>query len=114
MSIRPARDDDFPAIAAITNHYIVTSAIHFAYEPLSADRMHSMWCAYRERFPWLVIEQQGKVADEVAQLLTFAHRANDHAHAVRDVEAAQNLLQALAFFLVFDFAGNAALVRIRQ
>lgn len=36
MAIRPAHDDDFDAIAAITNHYIATSTIHFAYEPLTA------------------------------------------------------------------------------
>src|SRR6478672_8051418 len=37
MSIRPVHNDDFDAIAAITNHYIASSAIHFAYEPLHAD-----------------------------------------------------------------------------
>ena len=30
MAIRPVREDDFTALAAITNHYIATSAIHFA------------------------------------------------------------------------------------
>src|SRR5262245_18510727 len=55
MSIRPARDDDFAAIAAITNHYIATTAIHFAYEPLSADDI----AAYTrdDRFPWFVVDE---------------------------------------------------------
>lgn len=62
MSIRPARDEDFAAITAITNHYIVTSSIHFAYEPLAESQLHAMWSGYRERFPWLVIEHAGQVA----------------------------------------------------
>ena len=38
MAIRPARADDFEAIAAITNHYIVTTSIHFAYAPITLRR----------------------------------------------------------------------------
>lgn len=56
MAIRPARDEDFDAITAITNHYITTSSIHFAYEPL-----RGMWHGYRARFPWLVTEEHGTV-----------------------------------------------------
>jgi len=52
MAIRPARDDDFSAITAITNHYIVTSAVHFAYEPLAEAALRAQWHGYRERFPW--------------------------------------------------------------
>jgi phosphinothricin acetyltransferase len=55
MSIRPARLDDFAVIAAITNHYIATTAIHFGYEPVSADELAMVWNAHQE-FPWLVIE----------------------------------------------------------
>jgi phosphinothricin acetyltransferase len=55
MSIRAARTDDFPAIAAITNHYIATTAIHFGYEPVSADEMALVWSSHPE-YPWLVIE----------------------------------------------------------
>jgi phosphinothricin acetyltransferase len=62
MPIRPARDDDFTAITAITNHYITTSAIHFAYQPLAEADLLAMWHGYRERFPWLVIEDAGQVA----------------------------------------------------
>lgn len=49
--IRPARDDDFPAIAAITNHYIATTTIHFAYEPLTAEALRAK---VEPRFPWFV------------------------------------------------------------
>jgi phosphinothricin acetyltransferase len=59
--IRSARDDDFPSIATITNHYIATTAIHFAYEPVSADAIRSSWIAGRVRYPWLVAEAQGAI-----------------------------------------------------
>lgn len=59
--IRAAIEDDFPAIAGITNHYIRTSAIHFGYEPLAADYFHELWVAGRDRFPWLVADQGGGV-----------------------------------------------------
>lgn len=61
MMIRPAADDDFVAIAAITNHYIATSAIHFAYEPVTSEQLHAMWRSH-ERFPWFVAsDRQGVV-----------------------------------------------------
>jgi phosphinothricin acetyltransferase len=56
MAIRPVRDDDFAAIAAITNHYITTTAIHFAYEPVAEADLRAMWQRHRNRHPWLVTE----------------------------------------------------------
>jgi L-amino acid N-acyltransferase YncA len=61
MAIRPARADDFEAIAAITNHYITTSSIHFAYEPVAVAALRSMWERYRDRHPWLVTEDNGEL-----------------------------------------------------
>ena len=58
MAIRPARDEDFDAITAITNHYITTTSIHFAYEPLPVAELRAMW---KPRFPWLVTEVDGEV-----------------------------------------------------
>jgi phosphinothricin acetyltransferase len=52
--IRAARDTDFATIAAITNHYIATTAIHFAYEPLTVEDMLASWHDSREKFPWFV------------------------------------------------------------
>ena len=52
-TIRAARDDDFTAITTITNYYIATSTIHFAYESLTIDQLHGTWLRYRARFPWL-------------------------------------------------------------
>lgn len=56
MIIRPARSDDFGAIASITNHYITNTAIHFAYEPVSEAELRGMWEANQARHPWLVAE----------------------------------------------------------
>lgn len=57
MIIRPARSEDFTAIAAITNHYITTTSIHFGYEPVTVDELRSAWKHSVERYPWLVAEQ---------------------------------------------------------
>jgi phosphinothricin acetyltransferase len=57
MLIRPARSDDFTAIAAITNHYIATTAIHFAYDPVADHELCAMWQHQHTRFPWLVAEE---------------------------------------------------------
>ncbi|MBA3502097.1 MAG: N-acetyltransferase family protein [Myxococcota bacterium] len=51
--IRPVRDDDFPAIAAITNHYITTTTYHFAYEPLPVDQYRAM---QKPKFPWFAYD----------------------------------------------------------
>lgn len=60
-TIRPARADDFAAIAAITNHYITTSAIHFGYEPVADTELRAMWERTRDRHPWLVTDDAGEV-----------------------------------------------------
>jgi phosphinothricin acetyltransferase len=59
--IRDARSEDFVRLAAITNHYIETSSIHFAYEPVSVDHLRALWDRTRERYPWLVAEVDGTV-----------------------------------------------------
>lgn len=53
MLIRPVRDADFDALAAITNHYIATTAIHFGYEAVTGDELRAAW---KERYPWLVAD----------------------------------------------------------
>lgn len=62
MKIRAARADDFDAIASITNYYIVTSTIHFAYEPVTQASFLEQWITSRERYPWLVAEAPGSPA----------------------------------------------------
>lgn len=58
--IRAAHADDFDAIAAITNHYIETTAIHFAYEPISADDLRVSWHEH-PRHPFLVDDDGTRV-----------------------------------------------------
>ncbi|HEY1555449.1 MAG TPA: GNAT family N-acetyltransferase [Kofleriaceae bacterium] len=60
-AIRPARAGDFAAIAEITNFYIATTAIHFAYEPIATAELEGAWRTAGERFPWLVAEEAGAV-----------------------------------------------------
>jgi phosphinothricin acetyltransferase len=57
MEIRAARDEDFDAIASITNYYIETSTIHFAYDPVEVNALRSQWHTARARYPWLVAEE---------------------------------------------------------
>jgi phosphinothricin acetyltransferase len=61
MMIRPVADDDFVAIASITNHYITTTPNHFAYEPITAEYLHELWRAHDEH-PWFVAgDRQGVI-----------------------------------------------------
>lgn len=54
--IRLATADDFAAIAAITNHYIRTTAIHFGTQETTADELRSLWREHEALYPWLVTE----------------------------------------------------------
>jgi L-amino acid N-acyltransferase YncA len=54
--IRAACEADFPAITSITNHYVATSAIHFAYEPISVAELLAAW-KKSDRYPWFVAEE---------------------------------------------------------
>lgn len=74
MQVRAARDDDFPAIAEITNHYIATTTIHFGYEPVTADELRAQWQRARDKFPWIVVERDGAVVG-YAKAGTWRERA---------------------------------------
>jgi phosphinothricin acetyltransferase len=58
--IRPVIDSDFDAIAAITNHYIVTTTAHFGYEALAVEYYRKLWSP-ASRFPWFAVEEAGEV-----------------------------------------------------
>lgn len=63
MRIRPVDDSDFEAIAALTNRFIVETAIHFGYEPVSAEELRAEWRVHRERYPYIVaIDGAGRFA----------------------------------------------------
>ena len=62
MLIRPARATDFEAIAALTNFYIVHTAIHFGLEPVSPQELQDSWSETQAQFPFLVAEVEGVFA----------------------------------------------------
>lgn len=60
--VRDVRGADFDAIAALTNYFIDTTAVHFATEPVSAASMRELWVGQRERYPFVVAEVDGVFA----------------------------------------------------
>jgi phosphinothricin acetyltransferase len=60
-SVRLAAAGDFAAIAAITSHYIRTTAIHFAYADATADELRQAWRDGAATYPWLVLERDGHI-----------------------------------------------------
>ncbi len=60
-TIRLATAADLTTIAAITNHYIRTTTVHFATQPVSAQDLHDDWHAQCDVYPWLVTEVAGTV-----------------------------------------------------
>ncbi|MBC7772191.1 MAG: N-acetyltransferase [Pyrinomonadaceae bacterium] len=59
MLIRPVQESDFPAIATLTNKYIVGSSVHFGYEPVTAEELCQSWRKNAPRYPFLVSEERG-------------------------------------------------------
>ncbi len=59
--IRLAAAGDFETIAAITNHYIRHTAVHFGAEDVPADALRTLWRDGVDRYPWLVTERDGAV-----------------------------------------------------
>lgn len=57
MLIRPVQPADFPAIADLTNAFIVGTAVHFGEEPVTAEEMRLAWEESRGRYPFLVAEE---------------------------------------------------------
>lgn len=52
--IRPVSAADFPAIAAITNHYILNTNIHFGYHAQTADELCAQWQEHADTHPYIV------------------------------------------------------------
>lgn len=59
--IRPVLEVDFDAIAAMTNHYIRHSVIHFGYDPVTAEELRAVWRSKGDRYPWYVCDAGGEV-----------------------------------------------------
>lgn len=62
MIVRPVIATDFDAIAALTNTYITTTAIHFSYDPVTADELRTSWLRHAATYPFLVAERDGRFA----------------------------------------------------
>jgi phosphinothricin acetyltransferase len=56
------QDSDFDAIAALTNVFIRTTAIHFAYEDVSAAELLAAFREHEAVYPFLVAESGGAFA----------------------------------------------------
>lgn len=54
MLIRPVEANDFESIAALTNHYILETAIHFGDRSVTAAELRNDWQQLGERYPYLV------------------------------------------------------------
>jgi len=68
MILRDVTLADFSAIAALTNHYIATTVIHFGIAPVSAAELAAGWREHPEH-PYLV------AVDERGALLGYAKTA---------------------------------------
>ncbi|CAN5680089.1 GNAT family N-acetyltransferase [soil metagenome] len=74
MTIRDVQLDDFPALAALTNHYILTTPIHFGYGPVSADELRHLWESH-PKHPYLVMTEESQESPRRAALLGYAKAA---------------------------------------
>jgi L-amino acid N-acyltransferase YncA len=54
MRTRPVEDGDFEAIAEITNPFILKTAVHFAYEPVTPAELRATWKKHDQTHPYLV------------------------------------------------------------
>lgn len=62
IEVREAQDSDMASIAVIVNHFIETTTVNFRTQPQTAGEWREDWTAARERYPWLVAHEQGRVA----------------------------------------------------
>ncbi|MCC6661704.1 MAG: N-acetyltransferase [Phycisphaerales bacterium] len=61
MEIRLAGGGDIAAVQDIQNHYIAATHIHFAAQPLTLEEGLAEWRGAREKHPWLVSVDGGRV-----------------------------------------------------
>lgn len=59
VEIRTVRDEDFDAIATLTNYYIVNTPIHFGSDPVTSEELRGSWMKTRERYPFLIAAVDG-------------------------------------------------------
>ena len=59
--VRPVHPHDAPSIAEIYKHYILNSPVTFEEVPVSADEMRQRIFETTQSYPWLVLEEDGKL-----------------------------------------------------
>lgn len=61
LHVRLAAAPDFDALAAITNHYIRHTAVHFGTDDVTGDALRQLWRDHLDRYAWLVGERDGAI-----------------------------------------------------
>ncbi|WP_412735455.1 GNAT family N-acetyltransferase [Krasilnikovia sp. MM14-A1259] len=61
VTVREATAADWPAVADLVNHYIATTTVNFRTEAQTPQDWTADWTQYRERYPWLVATDAGRV-----------------------------------------------------
>ena len=61
MSIRPAREEDIPAILAIYGPYVENTTYSFEYTVPTIEEFTTRFRSYTAQFPWLVWEEDGQI-----------------------------------------------------
>ena len=79
--IRPAKAGDVDRICEIYNHYVRETITTFETEPVSDAEMLERWREVSKSYPWLVIEDQGKVVG-----YAYAARGQERAAYSRTLE----------------------------
>ncbi len=60
--VRTFEARDVAPANALTNHYIATTAVHFAYEPATDAQFEALWRTGAAQYPWLAAEVDGRFA----------------------------------------------------
>lgn len=53
MLVRDFQDSDVPPANALTNHFILHTAVHFGAQPATDQEFAAMWRSAQPRYPWL-------------------------------------------------------------
>ena len=60
--IRPCVHADVARVCEIYNHYVRETVVTFEEDPVGAGEMARRIAEVRKRFPWLIVEAQGRIA----------------------------------------------------
>lgn len=77
LTIRPAKLSDAPAIQAIYAPYVEKTAITFEYEVPSVQEFEARISKTLEKFPYLVVEEDGRVLGYAYASTYYARTAYD-------------------------------------